>query len=290
MKRVGNFLLSLTPMIVCLVMQFGCGIVFSIVATFVKMIGLRQQGITDMMVIQSQTEAFMEENLIWAVVMYHILGLIVFSLWYYFGCGKPKPAKVTSVLTPKTVIGTVILGIGIEFFVCTGVYLVGLILPDLIQSFEEAMQNMGVSENSVPCIIATVILAPVGEEILCRGLILHYAKKVSKRFIIANTIQALAFGIMHMQLVQGTYAFIMGLVLGVLYERFHSLYLCMLAHFVINFSASFIVDPVMKPIPESVAAVAAVMLVSLAVWIAGLKIVGKPVKTEELPMENTYSL
>lgn len=281
MKKVGKVVLCFVPMIVCILMQFVAGIIFSIVTSFVESMKMMQLGITDMGAIQEQAQTTMMENIIWAVVVFHVLALIVFPLWYYFGCGKPKPAKIRNVMTLKTVIGTVILGVGIEFFVSTGVYLVGLVFPSLINNFAELMDNAGMAELSLGAVIGTVILAPVGEEILCRGLIFHYAKKVSNKFMIANMIQALAFGIMHMNLVQGVYAFVMGLVLGILYERFQSLYLCILAHFVINFSAMFIVDPVMTSLPDTAVVVAMAMAVSTVIWLVGLKVVGKSAVLEK---------
>lgn len=284
-QKIGKFFMCFVPLIVSLVMQLGCGIVFSMVATIIKMAQLAGQGITEPKVLQEMTMPFVLENMIWGIVIYHVLALFIFALWYYFGCGKPKPAKVSRVMTPKSVAGTVIVGVGLEFFVCTGIYLVAQIFPGVIQNFEELMKAAGLGELTLGSFIGAVLLAPIGEEILCRGLIFHYAKEVSSKFWIANTIQALAFGIMHMNLVQGAYAFIMGLVLGVLYERFQSLYLCMLAHFVINASSCFLVDPVMSKVPEHVWAVAAVMAVSIIVWGVGLKVVGKPSKQMEEPAD-----
>lgn len=272
-------------MVLSLVIQLICSFIFSVIASGVKVVGLMQEGITNQAEMQALAQEYVMENIIWAVVLYQVVALVVFSLWYYFGCGRPKAAKVTSVMTPKTVSGTVILGVGIEFFVCTGVYLAGHIFPDLVGDFYELMNNAGMSGITVGNVIGAVILAPIGEEILCRGLTLYYAKKVTGKFMIANCIQALAFGIMHFNWVQGAYAFIIGLILGILYERFGSLYLCILAHFVINASSTFIVDPVMSALPDTTVTAAAVMAVGLIVCLAGLKLVGKPVKAEETVRE-----
>lgn len=268
-------------MVLCIGMQLVCGVLFSVVASAVKTASLMQQGITDMAVIQEQAIEFTMGNVMWAIVIFHVLALITFSLWYYFGCGKPKPAKVKNVLTPKTVVGSVITGFGLQFFTTCGVVLVSKVLPDLIWNYQNSMNNAGMASVTLESVIAMVILAPIGEEILCRGLTFYYAKKVSSNFMIANCIQALAFGVMHMNLVQGTYAFIMGLVLGVLYERFHSLYLCILVHFVVNFLGVLVADIILAPVPDTVLAMAAIMILGLAAWIVGLKIVGKPVEKEK---------
>ena len=62
----------------------------------------------------------------------------------------------------------------------------------------------------------------------------------SSRFWIANTIQALLFGVLHLNIVQGAYAFLLGLVLGWLVWRTGSLAWSMGLHLVVNFSSYFV--------------------------------------------------
>lgn len=68
---------------------------------------------------------------------------------------------------------------------------------------------------------------------------MRLAQKVSMKFWVINCIQALAFGIIHGNLVQGTYAFFLGLVLGYVYQKYHNIWMCMLLHAVINLSSQF---------------------------------------------------
>ena len=92
-----------------------------------------------------------------------------------------------------------------------------------------------VTNNSI---FAAVCLAPIGEELLCRGVCLHFGKKALGNFWHANILQALVFGILHMNWVQGVYAFIIGIFLGILVERYNSLLPGMIVHFIVNFSSS----------------------------------------------------
>ena len=74
------------------------------------------------------------------------------------------------------------------------------------------MERSGIGTNGM-VIFATVCLAPIGEELVFRGLTMKYAEKAFGRFWAANLLQAFLFGVIHMNWVQGVYAFFGGLVL-----------------------------------------------------------------------------
>jgi membrane protease YdiL (CAAX protease family) len=100
-------------------------------------------------------------------------------------------------------------------------------------------------------ILAVVLLAPIAEELLCRGVILHYAMKATPKFWLANIIQALLFGIIHMNIIQGTYAFFLGLVLGWLRYRYKSLVAPTIMHLVNNLSTTTWLGWLLSLIPNT---------------------------------------
>ncbi|MDF2804531.1 MAG: amino terminal protease family protein, partial [Anaerocolumna sp.] len=73
------------------------------------------------------------------------------------------------------------------------------------------------------------------EEFIFRGVTLKKAQKVMP-FIGANILQAILFGVYHGNLVQGVYAFILGLFLGFVCYQLQSLLASILLHMVINIS------------------------------------------------------
>ncbi len=84
--------------------------------------------------------------------------------------------------------------------------------------------------------LALLISAPIAEEIMCRALMLNMLKK-SFSVPIAILISATIFGVMHIlaggiSLAIG--AFLMGLLLAVIYEKTKSLWAVMVAHMVAN--------------------------------------------------------
>ena len=94
-------------------------------------------------------------------------------------------------------------------------------------------------ELSVPYlvweIILTAILAPIGEELMFRGVILRRLSTVSQRFAIFTS--ALIFGMMHGNLVQMILGFCVGLVFGYAAVKTGSLLLPIAGHMFINMSA-----------------------------------------------------
>ncbi len=279
-KRVGYFFLSLTPMAASLILQVVMVIPFVIIA-LVKMSLFTQQNplATQDEALAVYMEAYVNRAAA-ATLCYHIASLPVFGLWYYFGCKKPKLKQSLKNVSGKAVaiaaLGGVVMCllsegmVGVEQF----------IVPNLVEKYMELMEAAGIGVD-VLTIIAAVILAPIGEEIVCRGITLYYAKKAFPRFWMANILQAVMFGIMHANWIQGLYAFAIGLMLGYLTERYHSLIPAMILHFVVNFSSTVWVEKVFGGwFPDELYAYLILFFLMLAAAI-GLVLWGGPVKSRE---------
>lgn len=87
----------------------------------------------------------------------------------------------------------------------------------------------------VDCIFA-VILAPIAEELLFRGVILRRLSTISQRFAIF--VSAAIFGMMHGNFLQMVLGFIMGIVLGYAAVKTGSLILPIAGHMFINLTAT----------------------------------------------------
>ncbi len=84
-------------------------------------------------------------------------------------------------------------------------------------------------------LIAIGIAAPIFEELLFRGLIFGELRKIMT-VRLAIVVQAALFGAFHLNVVQGTYAFIIGLLLGFIYYRSNSIIAPIIIHISINAS------------------------------------------------------
>lgn len=82
-------------------------------------------------------------------------------------------------------------------------------------------------------IIQTVIIAPIVEETIFRGLLFNYLRK-RYPLIVALIIQAVAFGILHGNVEQGFFAGTIGLTLGIIYLYTDSLWGDITAHGIAN--------------------------------------------------------
>ena len=82
-------------------------------------------------------------------------------------------------------------------------------------------------------IVTTVVLAPLAEEFLFRGLCQNRLRWLfsPKQAVIAA---AILFGVYHGSLLQGIYAFALGLLLGWSYERFKNIFAPILLHMSAN--------------------------------------------------------
>ena len=114
-----------------------------------------------------------------------------------------------------------------------------IVRPEWFKFYNEIMDmgNYG-KIGTIIMMFYAIIGAPIHEELIFRGVTLHYAKKAMP-FFLANFLQALLFGVMHMNLVQGSYAFFAGLLLGFVYYKTNSLRVCILFHLFFNLLGSF---------------------------------------------------
>lgn len=101
-------------------------------------------------------------------------------------------------------------------------------------------------------LIAIGVVGPIFEEILFRGLIFGELRKITK-VRLAIVIQALLFGVYHLNVIQGAYAFIIGLLLGFVYYRSNSIIAPILVHITINTSSVFLTELMKSDIPGGLA-------------------------------------
>lgn len=103
---------------------------------------------------------------------------------------------------------------------------------ELFPGFNEVANNL-YGGNIIYEIVAIVLIAPILEELLFRGIIYNRLKSYSNKMI-AMIISALIFALLHGNMVQGIYAFIIGLCLVYVYEKYKSLKYPMIFHAAAN--------------------------------------------------------
>lgn len=232
-KKFGWFVVCMLVAALSLVVQ----VLAAFVPAFFYALSHSKEGLTQAEWTMQLSE-WMFNNMILVILAYQIVALLLFGIWYYVAYGRKKrPAHIGG---PGAKQIGIIVGMGVLMqIVVSGILnIIYTVVPGSLDEYVEMIENAGIGEASVIAMLATVIMAPIGEELLCRGIIFRLARHVSAKFWVANTIQAFAFGLIHANLVQGVYAFAFGLVLGYVYGKYERIWVCMLLHGVINFSAS----------------------------------------------------
>lgn len=287
--KIGWFFVAVLPAFLSLALQFGAAIVIMFCISIAVGFQNADAGLSQNELMQLVSEQYM--NSVGSVVLvYQVIGLVVFGLWYYLAYGKKKRPQNTEKAGIKGIVIIVLAGMLLQIFISGALGVLDMLFPNLLQGYLELMETVGIGEMTPVVFIATVILAPMGEEVLCRGIIFRLAGRVSTKFWVVNCIQALAFGVIHANLVQGTYAFFLGLILGYVYGKYHNIWLCMLLHGAVNLSSNF-VDIVWGALPETymLPLVALISFLSLALLILFYRLLGKikPVEMSEakLPVE-----
>lgn len=103
-------------------------------------------------------------------------------------------------------------------------------MPDFIQ---EAFNAAFDASKPVDLIVSTAILAPICEEILCRGNMMR-GILVQKGVVKAILWSAFIFALIHFNPWQAIPAFILGCFFGWIYYKTHSIWACIFMHFVNN--------------------------------------------------------
>ena len=244
--RVANFFFSLLPMLSFFAIQIFASFVMIFLMIFIAL--CRTDG--NMQAVMQDYESIVYRSVPTATALSHLLAAIVFAFWYRFSFRKPRPAirETTQKLKPEPILMALGLGILMSVFSSGTSGIESLLFPQMVEDTYEMMERSGIGTNGL-VIFATVCLAPIGEELVFRGLTMKYAEKAFGRFWAANLLQAFLFGVIHMNWVQGVYAFFGGLVLGWVAHRYRSVVFSMLMHFAVNSFSTFGGDYLLGWIP-----------------------------------------
>lgn len=125
-------------------------------------------------------------------------------------------------------------------FASAGVSKLVTLLPidGIIGNYSKTSANV-MSSNLPLQLITLVILGPIMEELMFRGLIYNRLKQFNEKTIAAY-ISALIFAVYHFNLVQGIYTFILGLLIVYVYEEYKSIAAPIILHIAANGIAVFL--------------------------------------------------
>lgn len=179
-----------------------------------------------------------------------------------------------------------LLGVALQVTLSVALTLVLPHFPELMEFYLELMELAGITgQMDLATFVDVVVLAPVAEETICRGVVLEFCLRAfcpgqrpavrdeipPAHFWVANVVQALIFGIVHLNIVQGVYAFVPGLLFGWVVRRTGRLRAAVLLHMSAN-GASDLMTP-LEPLLDGALApslVVGCLVLAVLVWVVAL--------------------
>lgn len=164
------------------------------------------------------------------VIIAFFIVIIVFYYYYIKNSNQENDfVKTAKKFTLKNIVFLLVIVCGYFLILCS-LFPFAKILPGY-KTYQYSMEC--IATNFVFMITYGCVLGPIMEEFVFRGIILGgLLKSYSNK--IAILLSTLIFAIFHLNLVQGMVAFLLGLLLGYVYIKTHSIYLCMLTHIINN--------------------------------------------------------
>jgi membrane protease YdiL (CAAX protease family) len=219
-------------------------------------------------------------------LLQYSLFLIIFGFWYskvfcnstHKGYRTFWEKPVAHMVKPGWILLYVVFGYSLQLLVDAVLTLFSLVFPEQFADYSELVDTMAGSGVSALMILSVILLAPIAEEIIFRGLTLRYARRIMPAWL-AILFQAIGFGIYHGNLIQGLYAFCIGALFGVLACKTDSLIPSILLHAIINASAylipAFLLDSNIKAV--------LVLLIALVICVAIFLVLARRYNRAEHP-------
>ena len=174
--------------------------------------------------------------------IYAAVGILLLGLWYgkSEAHGTPRNSKRPLSEKPLALVsGVILFSIGMQYLCDYLVGLLSMVFPSWLEEYDQLMEQVGLStEITVTLVLYSVILAPICEELAFRGLAFGYGRNLMS-FWKANIVQALLFAGFHMNPLQASYAFVLGLFLGYFVEKSGRLWLSIIIHIAFNAAGVF---------------------------------------------------
>lgn len=149
----------------------------------------------------------------------------------------------------KRVVLLAILGFSLQLLMNSILGTILKIAPEVLKMYGSIIETLGMGSTFISLIYVGII-GPVAEELVFRGFLMGHLKK-EWSFVWVNIFQALFFGIYHLNMVQGIYAFLIGLLLGWVALKYGSIRESIILHMAVNLSGCLMAWIMPKSLYES---------------------------------------
>ena len=289
MKQTGKFLGCFLPILAALSCQISVSFCFYLGYSAYVAFELLKLDITD----PAEQSTYIAEHMysadmIMLITAVATIGTLIIGVLWYRNHTSAEDFKWKEIIkNGKLLLAMACLGLSLQLLVSMCLDMLYPILPqDLTNQYDELMESL-LGGNIWLSLFVTVILAPLAEEFLFRGVTLKKAQKIMP-FLAANVLQALLFGIYHMNLIQGVYAFFLGLILGYTAEYFHSVWAAILLHAFVNGSAE-VLSFLPEELTESCMGTVCVVLAGVILLFIAVKLYPRAKKEKNITKNEIFS-
>lgn len=204
--------------------------------------------------------------------------LALFLLWPVFSVSRKKYlAEVSLVPAEPDLAPAAAILLGLSFAFVVSIVLDLLPIPESIWE-EYAEYSAGITDETYPLIgfLATVVVAPIAEEIFFRGLVFTRLKR-GMPTAVAVLLSSAVFGAMHGAAIWMAYALVLGIIMTLLFDKFGSLLVSIAFHAAFNLAGGYLVtriDTESGALYWAALAIGAAVSIASAVWIISMP--GRP--------------
>lgn len=177
---------------------------------------------------QMQSSTF----LMWVSIVSAAMSLVWCGVLYYRSDWRKRDFSYRQAFSVKNVSGLAAVGIGGCIVLSFALTLLAGIWPEFFQKYNQVMNQFQTGDLAVT-MLYVLLIGPAAEEMIFRGAMLDRFY-LAFPFWIANAFQASLFGLYHMNLIQGIYAFCLGLILGLVRQVTGSIFAAMATHIMFN--------------------------------------------------------
>ncbi len=243
-NRTKNIIMMFFPIIITIILQYTV-IIGDIIIIFLKNLFSDHRDSRQISIGTIMSRDYKQPmNIAFMSLAQYIVFAIVFGIWFYkVFCQnetfKENISKMKNILTVKFLLALMAIGYAGQLMVDGILALVRPIFTDAFTQYDKMVSNIIGINSSWPMLLSIILMAPIAEELLFRGLIQGYGKRAFSPML-AILIQSLLFGLYHGNIIQGVYAFVMGFVLGLIAHKSSSIIPSIILHISINASLLFV--------------------------------------------------
>ncbi len=252
MRRVGDFFRSILPILVVIALQLICVFLMDVLGNIAPDVFGNAQ-LTD--------------------VFYGLAGLLIFGVWYRHAFIRPhrdqRDDSRPRGFSFHTILAILFLSIGLHYVAVLVTDVTAYIRPDWAEAYNALVESAGYANPTLLLILYSVILAPLVEELVFRGLTMRYARRAGIPFVVANIWQAALFGVLHGNWMQGIYAFVIGLFFGFIAHRGRGIRYSIPVHMLFNAIGLWLTGliSITLGLSYTIAILAGVALTIFATWL-----------------------